>query len=580
MQEIAASNYFGANWKDITLNPSDELLNSFEGKYTGIQSALEANEKRIESYEKEKEAIEELKQAWEDAKNAYQYAEYEKKLASYFGSDYEYQLLNNSKVWRQQYAQEYANLCTQIEELEQKIKAANDKTASAATTNAETIKTANEETVKSADALRQTVSGAEDVTNSVVDDAYNKVLTIQEIIVTLNHSIEYLKWNISLLYESLSKINEADISTLINSIGGTGSSGGSESGKEGGYSLPSFGGKSNSSESSGGAGSLLDAINAVMDAIGTEGNADQATLMGVLEGLNNKQLDTIISEFGTMGDDGASEGSLLSAINDVSYAIIGGGDSEFSLIDCLLRLDDADVVKPIDTLCNKFISLYDKLCSCIEKVETLSSKLEHIPTWKLAFLGTGTAFTFGTGTAFTSGNGTLGNAYSSGTGRWGLSSDKPGSLVGEIGSEIVVRNGKYKLISSPTLMDLKKGDIVFNHKQTEAILRNGKKSVIDGLSDKSKSVYTKLTGSAFAKGTMSENVFNAIMHGLQFAMNPIDTMPKFAHAINSVPEARNEQNFNVTIGDIYLNGVQDTNGLAKAIKDKLPRLMVQELSRR
>lgn len=129
MQELAASQYFGADWKNITLFPSDDLLQGFENTYTDAQKAIAANEERIEAYEKEKETIEELKQLWEDAKNAYQYAEYEKKLATFFGSDYEYQLLNNSAVWREEYATKYGEVCAKIEELEERIKNAAEEAA-------------------------------------------------------------------------------------------------------------------------------------------------------------------------------------------------------------------------------------------------------------------------------------------------------------------------------------------------------------------------------------------------------------------------------------------------------------------
>lgn len=154
MQEIAAMNYFGKNWKDITLNPSDSLLNSFEGKYTGIQSSIDKNEDRIESYEKEKEKIEELKKAWEDAKNAYQYYQYEAKLASFFGSDYEYQLLYNSASWRRKFADEYSSICSQIEALEERIKASSETTASSTEKSADRVAEASNKVRESAKDLK------------------------------------------------------------------------------------------------------------------------------------------------------------------------------------------------------------------------------------------------------------------------------------------------------------------------------------------------------------------------------------------------------------------------------------------
>lgn len=128
MQDIAASNYFGYDWKNLTLFPSDELLNNFKGTYTGIQGSIDSKNTEIDTLEKEKERIEELKSLWEDAKNFYQEKQYEMKLEAFFGSDYEYQLLQNSAEWRQQFADKYASISSQVAELEEKIKVASDKT--------------------------------------------------------------------------------------------------------------------------------------------------------------------------------------------------------------------------------------------------------------------------------------------------------------------------------------------------------------------------------------------------------------------------------------------------------------------
>ena len=144
MQEIAASNYFGTNWKEITLLPSDELLSSFEGKYTGIQSSIDSKNDEIDSLEQEKQRIEELKSLWEDAKNSYRDLQYEAQLSSFFGSDYEYQLLNNSATWRKKFATEYADVCRQIEEIENQIKLANESTTESVSKTADAVDKLND----------------------------------------------------------------------------------------------------------------------------------------------------------------------------------------------------------------------------------------------------------------------------------------------------------------------------------------------------------------------------------------------------------------------------------------------------
>ena len=60
-------------------------------------------------------------------------------------------------------------------------------------------------------------------------------------------------------------------------------------------------------------------------------------------------------------------------------------------------------------------------------------------------------------------------------GNWGLKNDENGSLVGELGTEGLVRDGKFYLIGAngAQFMNLKKNDIIFNHKQVAELQRNG-----------------------------------------------------------------------------------------------------------
>ena len=68
-----------------------------------------------------------------------------------------------------------------------------------------------------------------------------------------------------------------------------------------------------------------------------------------------------------------------------------------------------------------------------------------------------------------------GTAHS--TGDWGLSQDERNSLVGELGQELVVdpKTGKYYTVgdNGAEFVDLPKDAIIFNHKQTAEIFKNG-----------------------------------------------------------------------------------------------------------
>ena len=76
------------------------------------------------------------------------------------------------------------------------------------------------------------------------------------------------------------------------------------------------------------------------------------------------------------------------------------------------------------------------------------------------------------GTAFSKGSITFGNAYAGG--KWGLPKNQT-ALTGELGTEIVVRDGNWFTVGDDgaEFVNLKKGDIVFNHKQAQELLENG-----------------------------------------------------------------------------------------------------------
>lgn len=68
-----------------------------------------------------------------------------------------------------------------------------------------------------------------------------------------------------------------------------------------------------------------------------------------------------------------------------------------------------------------------------------------------------------------------GTAHASGN--WGLGQNEKDALVGELGEETIVnpKTGKYYTVGTngAELVDIPKGSIIFNHKQTEALFKNG-----------------------------------------------------------------------------------------------------------
>ena len=92
-----------------------------------------------------------------------------------------------------------------------------------------------------------------------------------------------------------------------------------------------------------------------------------------------------------------------------------------------------------------------------------------------------------------------GHAYAGGTlsGNWGLPKAEKGALINELGSEIVVTpDGHWQILNGgdPTFTNLPKGAIIFNHKQTESLLKKG---YVNGS-------HGKMVGGAFATGTVDD----------------------------------------------------------------------------
>ena len=124
-----------------------------------------------------------------------------------------------------------------------------------------------------------------------------------------------------------------------------------------------------------------------------------------------------------------------------------------------------------------------------------------------------------------------GNAHVEGTalasGNWAVQSDEKEALLGEVGYEIIVRNGRFFTVgeNGAEMFPIKKGDIVFNHQQSEELLKNGH---ISG------------RGKAYADGTVGGGKFitsdGEIARPLQPGDRMYDMLQKFNAYFNSIDQ--------------------------------------------
>lgn len=392
-------------------------------------------------------------------------------------------------------------------------------------------------------------------TDTLVTEAQTKVTNINNAVNQLITVIEQLKIKLNELHSAMSMLDQVTLSNIIGIIG--------------------FGADDEEA-------SLLGAIQAVINKIiGEEG------LVYQLQAFNeNTDLTPVITQFN------GEEASLLSSIQDV-INIISVDDNSPCLITTINRI--TETIQNINLVQGAFANLEGQVQSCVDKVNDLKEAIDKLEDKTITIttnyvtsgapptgLATGTANTgrgFATGTANTA---KTGKSFLSGN--WGLPYDLPKSMIAELGPEILLRDGIYKLIDKPQFIDLKKGDIIFNHEQTEAILKRGKNSNLKRLSELGNNAISKLTGRSFANGfTMVpykypeafNKLYNSDFMDVASKLLPRNIQGFDSKAFDSVKDVKLTKDYH--FGDIKINmyGVNDTQSFAVEIKKNLNSILRQ-----
>ena len=288
------------------------------------------------------------------------------------------------------------------------------------------------------------------------------------------------------------------IDEVTSAIGGGGS--GDSEGSAGGEGSGGSGGKSGGGQS-GGKGSKGE---------GGGGNS----LTGAIESMGETAAE-VIGEPDAEGDGTVigEFGALETAVTDVTAAIGGGEseggegqgkgsgsegeDGEGTLIGSIENLGETTEEVLGEPGGEGVIGRFEKFKEPIQEAEThvkgISTGLDEIDgkevecTIKVKIEVSGsTGFT---GSAKVLGSMNLNSAeynakytgvsHAEGTamvsGNWAVQSDEQNALVGEVGRELIVRGGRFFTVgdNGAEMFDIKKGDIVFNHEQTEDLLKHG-----------------------------------------------------------------------------------------------------------
>ena len=137
-------------------------------------------------------------------------------------------------------------------------------------------------------------------------------------------------------------------------------------------------------------------------------------------------------------------------INDKEFTVTGNGVSD--VLQCLIEIRDLVLPKKQQVIETVYTEKNNSDPSYVDSLR-VTSPFEQLLSGVHA-----------NGTAHASGD-------------WGLPTNETNSLVGELGPELVVDpySGRYYTVgdNGAEMVNLKKGSIIFNHKQTEQLLKNG-----------------------------------------------------------------------------------------------------------
>ena len=225
-------------------------------------------------------------------------------------------------------------------------------------------------------------------------------------------------------------------------------------------------------------------VDAIANAIG---KGDVVELSDIIGQLSPKTVDAIANALGY--DD----------VNDLRIAIENLDPKTVEAVANALGITDVESLKAaIDNVHDKDVKVEattsgeNKLSGLKSIIDSIKSKTVTITSWFKKITSGGSTRNDSNGFSDVNGtanvDGTTGRAFKQGN--WGTKNSGT-ALVGELGTETLVRDGRYYTIgdTGAEFIKYKKGDIIFNHKQTEELFTNGRVTSGGG------------RGRAFAEGT-------------------------------------------------------------------------------
>ena len=339
---------------------------------------------------------------------------------------------------------------------------------------------------------------------------------------------------------------------------------------------------------SGGTGGLTQVIKDQVEEATTLLPDEIAKFAGEEDSLEGAVQKVITKVAGASGEEGGQENGKQAENGEADPTHLKGAIQS--------QYDTAIEVLPDEK--SKFEELLEVIKSCVVELNNMVTAMQNMSEME---------FNFGNGSTGGGYKGTVGNAFAKGTmnirslpitGYKGLPHDEKNAMRSEYGQPelTVYPDGTTELTSKPVMSDLPKGTVIFNEEQTRRIMNgNGEtlgKAFANGTDISTIKTPTNLPSylRPLQEGdkmfdliqkmnTHNELIQNQIIPPVNSIQKNMDMVARNINHVNNRNTSMQDINININ-GGINLQGVQDPDALAKAINQRLPNSLKQELFKR
>lgn len=314
---------------------------------------------------------------------------------------------------------------------------------------------------------------------------------------------------------------------------------------------------------------------AILNGLGTEEFQDAlksaGTAVSDFKDSSKKDLEESVKNTASIlgvasdSDNGKSSSKKNNSKNEDTSTMVGAVSTSENLIQTGFDTFSLTMQGGMEALIDKAIEMSNKIVNACREAKAAMDEMSSFTVGNMKighFAGTGASFGDGTGR---------------------LKSSESNALVGEIAPELVVdtEHGTTQLFDKPTMVDLPKGAIVYNGDQTKKILQDkqslvGGKSFANGNAKPNPIIDNLLKQSERLRSIIAEQTFNPLVDSMKHKFNEMTTS-----LMNNISTTNNDNSTTISsnIGDIYVQGVQNPDGLANAIQKKMPTIMIQKMNR-